>query len=349
MGDAYTALAEDEFTLFYNPALMGRHKGVTLNAVNFELAVTNVLDETDRFDDFPESDPALITERVLGFPLHFQVAGTPSLKFEHFGLNFLANASSTLSLTNAIHPILDIDYRYDRGFITGFAYNFEGSASGSRRYKKKDSGFGNGRRTSVGLGVKHITREGLANSYPIYGTTLLNEIANNDNKDFYDIREALGFAKGKAWGFDAGFDQTFSSRFSQFGWGLSAMNIGGMKFTRFEGTDEIPEQDMIMRFGTVWRQDFGLFGYALTFDLHPMNLDLPFMRMAHFGVLIDLPIVDFMFGINEGYGSFGVEIELFVFKLMAGFYSVELGREVKEIEAKRGILYLSLLDISFDG
>lgn len=29
MGDAYTAIADDEFTLFYNPAALGRNKGVS--------------------------------------------------------------------------------------------------------------------------------------------------------------------------------------------------------------------------------------------------------------------------------------------------------------------------------
>ena len=30
MGDAYTTLAEDDYTLFYNPAILARHSGFSL-------------------------------------------------------------------------------------------------------------------------------------------------------------------------------------------------------------------------------------------------------------------------------------------------------------------------------
>ena len=30
MGDAFTAVADDEMTLFYNPAALGRHRGVSI-------------------------------------------------------------------------------------------------------------------------------------------------------------------------------------------------------------------------------------------------------------------------------------------------------------------------------
>ena len=53
MGDAYTAIADDEYTLFYNPAAMGRHKGLSVYFVNPEVAVTNAIDELDRFENFP--------------------------------------------------------------------------------------------------------------------------------------------------------------------------------------------------------------------------------------------------------------------------------------------------------
>ena len=38
MGDAYTSYATDEYTLFYNPALMARHSGFSFNPINLSFS-----------------------------------------------------------------------------------------------------------------------------------------------------------------------------------------------------------------------------------------------------------------------------------------------------------------------
>ena len=42
MGDAYTAVADDEYTLFYNPAALGRHKGVHISTINPKIELPDV-------------------------------------------------------------------------------------------------------------------------------------------------------------------------------------------------------------------------------------------------------------------------------------------------------------------
>lgn len=80
MGDAYTAVADDENTLFYNLAAMGRHNGVTIAPINPTIGVTDVLDKnlslsefeiglSDTFENFPK-EPEDIADRILGLPLY---------------------------------------------------------------------------------------------------------------------------------------------------------------------------------------------------------------------------------------------------------------------------------------
>jgi hypothetical protein len=348
MGDAYQQLAEDEYTLFYNPALLGRHEGLTLSILNINVEGTNALKEKDRFKDFPENDPVEITDRLVGLPLYFRLGGAPGIKMQHFGINVFAVASSTISLLNSTRPILDINYQYDRGFIAGYAFSF--GRGKTRNMKKADydqSGFGRGMKTNVGFAVKHITREGLDRSFPVFGATLLDEITTNGAKDFYSIRDSLGFSKGKGWGYDLGLDQTFSTSHSQFSWGYTIQNILGIDFDEYEGQYQVPDLEQKMGLGTAFRQDLGFIGYALTADLRPMDQDLPFMRKLHLGAMIDFPIFDLFFGLSEGYRSFGAEINIFICKLTVGFYTVETGREVNEIPNERISVHANILNKSF--
>ena len=46
MGDAFTAVNDDEYTLFYNPASLGRHKNdFTLYPLSGHLSGTNILSD----------------------------------------------------------------------------------------------------------------------------------------------------------------------------------------------------------------------------------------------------------------------------------------------------------------
>jgi len=348
MGDAYTSKAYDDYTLFYNPATLGRGSLVELYPINVDVGVTNVLDDMDRFDNFPK-DPVPIADRIMGYPVYLHAGATPGIKFGSFGFSMFANNSTSLVLRNAIYPQIDIDYRYDRGFVAGYAYSWGQGGKFEKfnpfdKSKKKTTA---GRRTSVGLSVKSIDREGLKGSFSLFGTTLLNEI-NNNSSDVGALRRALGFSKGRGWGVDFGAEHIISNGKDELAFAASVLDIGGTNFKKTEGTAPVPEQDMFMNAGVSWRQDFTLLDYSLSLDLHPMNRGLPLSRQLRVGAEIGLPIVRALAGFGEGYISYGLMVNVWVVKVMAGFYSTELGTEFKEEQGKRAVIYLSLLDFTFD-
>src|SRR5688500_10932182 len=70
MGDAFTAVNDDENTLFYNPATLGRHRNdLSLYMLPAQIGATNVLDDLDRFEDFPE-EPAAASDLLMDYPVH---------------------------------------------------------------------------------------------------------------------------------------------------------------------------------------------------------------------------------------------------------------------------------------
>ena len=349
MGDAYTAIADDEFTLFYNPAALGRNKGVSLTLLDPTLGLTDALGELDRFKNFPSGAGAApnIAKRLMDFPIYVEVSAFPTLKIGQFGFTLFADSKSSFVMRNATNPELDINYRYDRGFIMGYAHNIGSGAYTSKAKKGAKASTSSGSRLSIGFAVKHINRQGIQNQFDLFGTTLLNKI-NSGSTDISSLKDALGYSKGTAWGVDSGAEYAYSSGHSLFTAGLSAMDIGSTRFIRTEGTGEIPKQDMIINSGVAFKQDFGFFDYTLSADMHPMTGPIENSRRFHLGSELSLPLLTFDAGWSEGYLSYGATVKLWPFKLTTGFYGVEVGSHFREQEAKRFILYLSLFDFSID-
>ncbi len=347
MGDAFTAVADDEYTLFYNVAALGRNKSVSATPLDPNFGLSNLLEDTDRFNNFPSNSAPLIAERIMDVPIYFQVSAYPTVKMAQFAFTLFLNDRTSMILRNAVNPVLDIDYRYDRGFVTGFAFNVGSGALTTKGKKGAKSTTSSGNRLSVGLAVKHINRDGLSNQFDLFGTKLLNKISSGAS-DITALKEALGYAKGKAWGYDAGIEYGASSGFSHFTAGLSIQDIGTTRFREYEGNSEVPNQDMSLHFGTAFKQDFGIIDYTLSADLHPLFGPVDFARQLHFGAELSLPLISIMGGLSEGYVSYGVSLKMWPIKLTTGFYSVETGANYRQQEAKRFLLYLSLFDFSID-
>ncbi len=345
MGDAFTARADDEYSLFYNPASLGRTKGLSLTPINPEFGLTNALDEMDKFQNIPQNDTAALSERFMGTPVYLHASAMPNVKMGGFGLSLFLNTTTSLVLRNAVHPIADIDYRYDRGFTMGYAYSW---GTAGKKKKKKDAATTSGYRTSIGASVKHVRRSALVQEFPLFGTSLINTINKPGNKDWAQIRNSLGYSEGSAWGGDLGIEHSIVRGPTEIAFGLSAMDIGDLQFRRLNGTGEIPRQPMTINGGMTFRQDFKIFDYSLSADIHPMNQYMPLGRRIHIGAEAGIPLVRVFAGYSEGYLSYGAQLNVYMFKLTAGFYGVELGSEYKEEKGSRALIYLSLFDFSFD-
>ena len=273
MGDAYTTLADDEFTLFYNPATLGRNLGVKLNFLNPTIAGNNVLKYSDTFSDFPDNDSSAIAERILGFPIYFRTGIAPYIKVGRFGFSFLADVSFGMELNNAVHPVLGVDYRYDRGFVIGYAYTW-GKANKSKkkgRFRKNSGGKSN----SLGIGAKYIKREGIKRNFHLFSTEVI-ELVDNTESSFDAIKDQLGYAEGASWGFDIGYEKSVRAGNTDYKFGISVTDIGGTHFKNRHGEGRIPPQDMFVNTGVSMNQDYGLFEYTLSLDLHPLNVPTSF-------------------------------------------------------------------------
>jgi hypothetical protein len=329
LGDAYTARATEDHTLFYNPASLGRHKGLSFYPINVAATATNLVDDADRFNDIPD-DPVKLSELLLNYPVHLGVGGAPGLKFAKFGVAAILNVETNALLSNRHHPVLDLEYRYDNGFVTGMAFQIGKTNSGT---------------VHLGLAAKYIKRRGLADRFSLMSTRILNAI--DDTDDYKQVLDTLGYSVDNSWGGDIGLEYHKESGSSSFTWGISALNIG-MQFKTLEQNTSIAEHSMLARTGLAYNVDTSFAGFTFSLDVHPLNVPVPFMQMFHLGFELDFPLINLYAGYNGVAPSYGIELDLFAFRIIAGFYSEEIGSQNFSVTSDRFLIYASLLDFSFD-
>lgn len=343
MGDAYTAVADDENTLFYNPAALSRHGGVSLQFVNPDFEIPDVLDKNvkkmkfgldGKFQNFPKTAEG-ITERVLGIPVFFQVGATPTVKMQHFAFSLFANNKTSMVLENYTYPSLNIDYRFDRGFIMGYSHNLNGNYKSASQF-------------SIGASIKHVKRNGLSGRFDLFGTELLQIIENAEG--YKEIRRSLGYTEGDGWGFDVGAEQVFRTSGSTAVVGLSILDVGDTRFKKANASlAEVQKQEMSVNLGTSYNKDYKIFDATFAADFS--NLIDPradFASKLHLGTRLRLPLLSVYAGWNGGYVSYGVGIDFWLMHLKVGFYGTEVGSSFKEKESERVVFALTLLDMHFD-
>lgn len=339
MGDAFTAVNDDEMTLFYNPASLGRHKrDFTLYPFPGQLGGTNVLNDLDKFKDFP-SEPGPAGDLLMDYPVHASGGVAPGFKLFNVGVSFIANESYDLLLRNRAYPMLDVDLRSDRGVMMGFAIPI-----GHGRLNRKT---GRGQQTSLGVSAKYIERTGIRDTLALTGPVVLGSL-NEDEID--QIVKSLGRVKGIGWGFDAGIEHVIRDGATQFVFGLAALDITGTEFKVDKNADKLKVADTPnqINLGMAFGQDYKLFHYILSADVRALNEEMDFGKRLRLGAEVGVPGLKLLGGVNSGYYSYGAALEMGFMELTAGFYDIEIGRSYKQTKSRRFVVYLSLFDFSFD-
>lgn len=346
LGGAFTARADDEYTLFYNPAALGRNEGFKLNPLNINISGSNIIDDRDRFENLPDTVEG-VTSRLAEYPIHINLGATPSFKMGSFGFNLFANSKTDMLITNALDPEIHINSNNDKGFITGIAFGFgrgQISTDDVPGFRKKRV---NGYRMSFGLGVKYIDRTSIRATESLLSPGLYNLITNG-NADLKTLKSYFGESRGKGLGVDLGTEYTLTSGRSNFVASLALLDVGDTSFSRKSGTRSIASQKMTLNSGLSWRQDCTLFDLIVSTDIQGLNQNRDFMQKFHFGTELAFPIISLYSGFSEGYLSYGVSAHIFPVKVTAGFNSREFGEKYKSRKSKEFVATVSLFNFSFN-
>jgi hypothetical protein len=318
MGNAYTAIVDNDDSLFYNPAGLGRVEGINWNIVDLYVGANgeDVYDTYQGFGDTSTGTAAFANnvKSLFGKSIWIGGGGKSALTVPYFGVAAYDGLTASAYLSNPAFPNMNINFINDYGFAAGVAFDIVPKI------------------ITMGFVGKKITRIGSA--FPIGVSTLANLSSTQLQDDLNNRGTGYGVDYGVNFMIPAPIKPTFS-----FVW----KNLGYTTFTKDYGAVAPPmiKDEMIAGFGCLI--DLPGLDIRPAFDFKYMNRpEEQLGKKLHFGIEFDFPILELRAGFHQGYYTAGAGIDLGVLKIDAATYGVELGEYPGQHEDRRYIIEGSL-------
>jgi len=326
MGNAFTAAANDEMLLFYNPAALrsvyyNMYEVVGFNTTTNENTI-NLGKSSSGFSTIGSlAGKKIYNEANLGLLSHVN---------SRFGWSFFSNGLVDIQVRNPIIPYLETKAYVQTGLAGGMAWSFLDF------------------QLDLGLGVKLVQRSGIDTKLHIFDEGIIEF-----TEDQKTTKLEKKFASKAAFAPDAGVIYHFDSYHNmEPKVGFSLQNIGGLDF---EGAGKVP---MTMNIGVSTESEFNGFDMILAADYRDLadsqgmvsKGNIMTERNIKIGVEFGWQklfnghhLISVRAGRNGPYNSVGWSLNLFGFKVDFAKYSEEIGGYAGELEDKRTSLQVSLI------
>lgn len=308
MGNAYTAVADDEDSVFYNPAGLAQIHQVRINLLNPKVSASK--DDFSARSDVKNAaksfDSASIA-RLFGKDLYFNGSVFPNLVFPHFLIGYLAQADFHLTARNLAMPNVQVRDLVDNGLVSGAGFDFHGF---SRKHYVR-----------IGASLKWMARAG-------FDTTIPTSKLITADKSYF---EKLSGGPSRGWGTTVGIQYEIPvTRASDLVLGSAFQDIGNLTFSNDLNKSVAPppvEQNLsagaayIHRFGvnrsSISNIKFSAEGRNLTQENRDPRLKL------HLGSELEVGPLAFQVGMNDLAYTAGVSVDMWFLKVAAATYAVE--------------------------
>jgi len=326
MGNAFTAAANDEMLLFYNPAALrsvyyNMYEVVGFNTTTNENTI-NLGKSSSSFSTMGSlAGKKIYNEANLGLLSHVN---------SRFGWSLFSNGLLDIQVRNPIIPYLETKAYVQTGLAGGMAWSF-------LDYQ-----------LDLGLGVKLVQRSGIDTKLHIFDEAIIEF-----TEDTKTTKLQKKFVSKAAFAPDAGVIYHFDSYHNmEPKVAFSLQNIGGLDF---EGAGKVP---MTMNIGVSTESEFNGFDLILAADYRDLadsqgmisKGNIMTERNIKIGVEFGWQklfnghhLISIRAGRNGPYNSVGWSMNLFGFKVDFAKYSEEIGGYAGELEDKRTSLQVSLI------
>ena len=354
MGNTGIGLSFDENALFYNPAgLVGVDK--ILVGFPFLLEVSedsvSIVNEISKLSG--SSTTADVVELLMGKRVHFRhlidlnVIMPLGLEQQFGDLMTFGAAGGyetqfDLGVRNPVSVEIDFGFRHDRFSNLGFAMPV---ARG---------------RWLVGAGVETVERCDI----PLTKATIGKILSNTDLSSSTGGCELTNLKRAQTFNF--GFQRRLETASAmKMIWGMSAYNVGGLKFNRSDNETNPSDQNLELSTGLSWQPSWGPVRMLYAIDLRDLTMkhaddtycqsnkgtDCIWKRLhigTEFGFFpIDSGASTFAVraGFNQGYFTYGFELNPFIFfrglNIQYAVYKTETGDKIGDRPDKRKILQIN--------
>lgn len=297
MGGAFTAVADDENALFFNPAGLAKVDQWSMGLINplLESSESNsdLYKDVDDTDLDATSEVADLIRDNLGETAHFRLALFPHVVTPNFAIGVLGQVQANLEARNVANPEMDVDAL--------------GTASGHLGY---GHGFFNDI-LRVGAGAKYISASRLREVYT----------AADISADDFDTRVEDDMMDGDGFGFDVGVMVTAPVLLKPT-LGVVVLNVGDVDLG---DAGVLPQQ---LNVGVSLAHDFSWVKITGAADILDITKDAGFdedmNKRLHMGLEAKTKYLALRTGLYQGYGSFGATIDLRLLKLDYANYAEEI-------------------------
>jgi len=326
MGNAFTAAANDEMLLFYNPAALrsvyyNMYEVVGFNTTTNENTI-NLGKSSSGFSTIGSlAGKKIYNEANLGLLSHVN---------SRFGWSFFSNGLVDIQVRNPIIPYLETKAYVQTGLAGGMAWSFLDF------------------QLDLGLGVKLVQRSGINTKLHIFDEAIIEF-----TEDQKTTKLQKKFASKAAFAPDAGVIYHFDSYHNmEPKVAFSLQNIGGLDF---KDAGKVP---MTMNIGVSTESEFNGIDMILAADYRDLADSQEMISKGNIMTERNIKIgvefgwqklfnghhlISIRAGRNGPYNSVGWSLNLFGFKIDFAKYSEEIGGYAGELEDKRTSLQVSLI------
>lgn len=330
MGGAYCAIANDENALFFNPAGLSEIKKSKWGIVNPTLKIgegcKNIQDMQDKLDEADtDEDRADVLRDFIPLDVLVGIDLFPYYITPDFGVGVLGLGNVRMEVLNPVTPRVEIS-----GFV-------DTTIVGSWNTKINPN-------LAVGATLKSINRSRFVDKRDPTKHTIVLGAADLTNSD--DIADDyIETETGSGMGLDIGTLYKLNKKTTL---GLTLQDIGG---TSLEWDNEVKSRiPGRARLGAAYKADLPKALAAIKAEDVTLALDFAdlgtggsFYKKIHFGgEAIVLRKVSLRFGVNQGYGTFGLGYRLGFLQLDWAYFSEERGEHVGQQQDKSQMVKVSL-------
>ncbi len=348
MGNTGIGLSFDENALFYNPAGLASVDSI-LVGFPFLMEVSddsvNIIKEVSKLSG--DSKNADIVALLMGKRVHFRNLIDLNLimpfgELMTFGAAHGIETQFDFGVRNPVAIEIDFGFRLDRINNFGFALPV---ARG---------------RWLVGAGVETIERCDIPLTTATFGTVLNNsDIGSSIGKcELNDLKRAQTFN----FGFQRRLETASALKMT---WGVTANNVGGLKFKRSDNETSPADQNPEYSTGFSWQPSWGPVRLLYAIDIRDLTMkhaddtdcqskkstDCLWKRL-HIGTEIGISPIDsgastfaIRAGFNQGYFTYGFELNPFIvfrgLNIQYAVYKTETGSQIGDRPDKRKVFQLN--------
>lgn len=317
MGNAFTAVADDNDAIFYNPAGLSAVQGFRWTIAD-PRAGANGVSAYNLYQQYQSnSSPAGLFQSLYGAPIWVGGGAKSALALPGIGIAAFANSDAHFVLSNPAFPTAEARYFFDYGVATAFALPIVPSV------------------LSLGVGVKRINRTGAAldagpSTLAQLNTTLLQNQLKN---------------RGTGYGLDVGLRMTLPTPIKPM-FGIAWKDVGYTAFTFEEGVAAPNPTEPNLTVGAA--VEVGLPGLSIMPSVDFRYADRPDIQIGKkigMGVEFHLLLLNLRAGLNQGYWTAGVGLDFGLLKFDAATWGVELGEYAGQRQERR---YMGQMTIEID-